>query len=109
MGSVKLANEPTPEGLRKTKLCDDALLTEARISRLVGRMKGRGRVVRSGDPVVARAHPIRLRTAGAEVQRRLGREHGRQVADATSRTLDAKQLRTLRDLTRAMSSERNPR
>lgn len=99
-----------PDGLRLTELCDDVLLTQPGISRLVARLEKRGLVERSGDPDDARAYRIRLTTAGADVQRRVGRAHARQVADAMTRSLDRDQLRTLRDLTLALarSSEGSP-
>ena len=100
------------DGLRMTELCDDVLLTQAGISRLVSRLEKRGLVQRSGDPADARAYRIRLTPAGVEVQRALGRAHGRQVAEAMTRALDDEQLRTLRELCQALTAraaERNPR
>ncbi len=95
-----------PNGLRMTELCDDVLLTQAGISRLVSRLEKRGLVQRSGDPADARAYRIRLTPEGVEVQRALGRTHGRQVAEAMTRALDDEQLRTLRELSLALSPPR---
>ena len=109
---VLYALSGAPNGLRMTELCDDVLLTQAGISRLVSRLEKRDLVERSGDPADARAYRIRLTPEGVEVQRRLGRTHGRQVADAMTRALDDDQLRTLRELSQALTaraSERNPR
>jgi DNA-binding MarR family transcriptional regulator len=95
-----------------TELCDDVLLTQAGISRLVSRLEKRDLIRRSGDPADARAYRIQLTEAGVLVQRRLGRAHARQVAEAMTRALDDDQLRTLRNLTRALTAsapERNPR
>ena len=100
-----------PNGLRMTELCDDVLLTQAGISRLVSRLEKRDLIQRSGDPADARAYRIQLTEAGVQVQRRLGRAHARQVAEAMTRALDDDQLRTLRNLTRALTAsapERNP-
>ena len=91
-----------PSGLRMTEMCDDVLLTQAGISRLVARLEKRGLVERSGDPDDARAYRIRMTAEGAEVQRRIGRRHARQVADAMTRALDSDQLLTLRELSRAL-------
>jgi len=91
-----------PIGLRMSEMCDDVLLTQAGISRLVARLEKRGLVERSSDPEDARAYRIRMTTEGIEVQRRVGRAHARQVADAMTRALDADQLRTLRELSRAL-------
>ena len=91
-----------PDGLRMTELCDDVLLTQAGISRLVARLEARGLVERSGDPDDARAYRITMTAAGTEVQRHIGRVHARQVAEAMSRGLDREQLQTLRGLCRAL-------
>jgi DNA-binding MarR family transcriptional regulator len=85
-----------------SELCDDVLLTQAGISRLVARLEGRGLVERHEDPDDARAYRIQMTTAGVDVQRRLGRSHARQVATAMTRALDREQLQTLRELSRAL-------
>jgi DNA-binding MarR family transcriptional regulator len=90
------------DGLRMTELCDDVLLTQAGISRLVNRLENRGLVERSGDPDDARAYRIRMTAAGDEVRRRIGRMHARQVAVAMTRALDADQLCSIRDLSSAL-------
>ena len=58
---VLYALSRAPEGLRIIDLCDDALLTQAGVSRLVSRLELRGLVERSGDPQDGRASRIRLR------------------------------------------------
>lgn len=92
------------EGLRITDLMDDALLTQAGVSRLVARLERRGLVARLDDPADARACRIVLTSEGREVQRRVGRLHARQVAAAMTRALDPTQQETLRDLSRALIS-----
>ena len=62
---VLYALSQRPNGLRMTELCDDVLLTQAGISRLVSRLEKRDLVERSGDPADARAYRIRLTAAGA--------------------------------------------
>jgi DNA-binding MarR family transcriptional regulator len=99
---VLYALSTTPEGLRMSQLCDDVLLTQAGISRLVARLEKRGFVERSGDPADARAYRIRLTVAGTEVQRQIGQAHGRHVANAMTRALDEDQLRTLLSLSNAL-------
>jgi DNA-binding MarR family transcriptional regulator len=93
-----------PDGLRMSEMCDDVLLTQAGISRLVSRLERRGLVERSSDPNDARAYRIQLTPTGADVQRTVGRRHARQVTDAMTRALDPEQLRTLRDLSRALTA-----
>ena len=95
---VLYALSSAPDGLRMSEMCDDVLLTQAGISRLVSRLEKRGLVERADDPDDARAYRIRMTAAGADVQRRIGRSHARQVATAMTRTLDREQLRTLREL-----------
>ena len=87
-----------PDGLRITELGDDVLLTQPGMSRLVGRLEARGLVRRVDDPEDGRASRIRLTDAGASLQRRVGLAHGRQVAQAMTRSLDHEQLLQLRDL-----------
>ena len=85
-------------GLRITELIDDALLTQAGVSRLVARLERRGLVSRRDDPADARACRIVLTPAGRQMQRRVGRLHARHVATAMTRALSPAQQATLRDL-----------
>lgn len=95
-----LAGEP--DGLRITDLIDDALLTQAGVSRLVARLEKRGLVERRLDPDDGRATRIALTADGRETQRRLGRAHARHVTRVMTRALDPEQLRTLRALAGAL-------
>ena len=88
--------------MRMTELCDDVLLTQAGISRLVSRLENRGLLERDGDPDDARAYRIRMTPAGARVQREVGRAHARQVTEAMTRALDPAQLHTLLELSSAL-------
>lgn len=102
-----------PDGRRLTELCDDVLLSQAGVSRLVARLERRGLVERAADPDDGRASRIRLTAAGADVQRRHGSAHARHVARAMTRALDPDDLATLLDLSRrlldaATTSERHP-
>ncbi|MET7897875.1 MarR family winged helix-turn-helix transcriptional regulator [Streptomyces mirabilis] len=90
------------DGLRITDLIDDALLTQAGVSRLVARLEKRGLVERRPDPDDARACRIVLTAEGREMQRRLGRAHARHVTTAMTRALTREQLETLRELGRAL-------
>lgn len=92
----------TPEGQRLTDLCDDVLLTQAGISRLVQRLEQRGLVERTPDPTDGRAALVRLTSAGAETQRLYGRRHAQHVADAMSRALDEDELDLLARLSRKL-------
>jgi DNA-binding MarR family transcriptional regulator len=90
------------DGMRITDLCDDVLLTQAGVSRLVSRLEVRGLVERRSDPDDARAQRICLTAEGVDVQRRIGRGHARHVATAMTRALTPAQLETLMDLSRAL-------
>jgi DNA-binding MarR family transcriptional regulator len=91
-----------PDGLRITELIDDVLLSQAGVSRLVGRLEKRGLIERRSDPDDARACRIVLTEAGRETQKRLGRVHARHVTEAMTRALTREQLETLRELTGAL-------
>ena len=101
---VLYALSTAPDGLRMCDLCDDVLLTQAGISRLVARLEKRGMVERGEEPDDARARRIRLTTRGADEQRRLGRTHARHVAAAMTRALGPDELGTLIGLSRALLS-----
>jgi DNA-binding MarR family transcriptional regulator len=101
---VLYALSQAPDGLRIIDLCDDALLTQAGVSRLVARLERRGLVERGGDPHDGRASRIRLSAEGVDVQRQVGRAHARHVATAMTRALDRTQLETLRDLGRTLTA-----
>jgi DNA-binding MarR family transcriptional regulator len=87
-----------PDGLRMSELLADVLVTQAGMSRLVARMEGAGLIERAEDPGDGRASRIRMTEAGRAVQRRVGLRHGRHVAEAMTRALDADELRQLRAL-----------
>ena len=105
---VLYALSTEPDGLRLSDLCDDVLLTQAGISRLVSRLEKRGMVERRADPQDARAQRISLTARGIEEQRDRGRAHARHVAIAMTRALDRDQLQTLLELSRALTAGRLP-
>ena len=99
---VLYALSSAPEGLRITELGEDVLLTQPGMSRLVKRLEARGLVQRVDDPEDARACRIRLTPAGVATQRRIGRTHARDVAEAMSRNLDRGELEQLLHLCRRL-------
>ncbi|MEO3766115.1 MarR family winged helix-turn-helix transcriptional regulator [Streptomyces sp. B5E4] len=90
------------DGRRITELMEDALLTQAGVSRLVARLENRGYVERRDDPADARACRIALTAEGRETYRTLGTAHARQVREVMTRALDRQQMETLRELTEAL-------
>jgi DNA-binding MarR family transcriptional regulator len=99
---VLYALSSAPEGLRITELGEDVLLTQPGMSRLGARLESRGLVERVDDPDDARACRIRLTPSGVAAQRRVGRAHGRHVAEAMTRDLDRKELEQLLELCRRL-------
>lgn len=89
-------------GQPMTELGEDVLITQPGMSRLIVRLEGWGYVERTDDPDDGRACRIRLTPVGAEIQRRVGRAHARQVMQVMSRALSRDQLETLRDLSQAL-------
>jgi DNA-binding MarR family transcriptional regulator len=104
---VLYALSTAPNGLRITELGEDVLLTQAGMSRLVGRLEARGLVWRDDDPDDARACRVRLTSAGTELQRTVGLSHGRVVAQAMTRRLDRERLLQLGDLCRRLTGGSN--
>jgi DNA-binding MarR family transcriptional regulator len=104
---VLYALSTAPEGLRVTDLGEDVLITQPGMSRMVARLEARGLVRRVGDPDDARVCRVRLTEAGAELQRRVGLEHGRHVAQAMTRNLDRDQLLQLLDQCRRLIAGRD--
>ena len=90
------------DGLRITDLIDDALLTQAGVSRLVARLEKRGLVTRRSDPDDARACRIVLTAEGRDVQRYFGRVLAERITTAMTRALSPEQMETLRELGRAL-------
>ncbi|WP_253911290.1 MarR family winged helix-turn-helix transcriptional regulator [Streptomyces sp. CNQ-509] len=90
------------DGRRITELMEDALLTQAGVSRLVARLETRGYVERRDDPDDARACRVALTARGRETYRSLGRAHARQVREVMTRALDPQAMETLRELTEAL-------
>jgi DNA-binding MarR family transcriptional regulator len=101
---VLYALSTAPHGLRMSELLGNVLLTQAGMSRLIGRLEAAGLVERLDDPDDGRACRIRLTDAGARAQRRVGLRHGRHVARTMTGGLSDQQLVQLRDLCRALAT-----
>lgn len=96
-------------GNTATRICDlqeDVLLSQPALSRLVERLVARGYVARETDPDDGRAVIVHLTDAGAQVQREVGRAHGRDIARALSPVLSADELRELQRLTQKLLDAR---
>lgn len=94
------------EASRICDLQDQVLLSQPALSRLVERLVTRGYVARETDPADGRAVIVSLTAEGAEVQREVGRAHGRDIARALSPALTTEELHELRRLTQKLLDSR---
>ena len=99
---VLYALSTAPGPLRITELCEDVLLSQPGMSRLIARLEGKGLIERVDDPADARASRVRMTAEGVRVQRQVGAAHGLHVARAMTRGLGREQLVELRDLCRTL-------
>ncbi|HVY97735.1 MAG TPA: MarR family transcriptional regulator [Solirubrobacterales bacterium] len=99
---VLYALSTAPGPLRITELCEDVLLSQPGMSRLIARLEGKGLIERVEDPSDARASRVRMTAEGVRTQRQVGAAHGRQVAKLMVRGLDAEEMTALRDLCRKL-------
>jgi DNA-binding MarR family transcriptional regulator len=95
---VLYALSTAPGPLRITELCDDVLLSQPGMSRLIARLEGKGLLERVEDPSDARASRVRMTAEGRRTQRQVGAAHAREVGRLMTRGLDRDELTELRDL-----------
>lgn len=89
--------------VRLSELNEHVLLSQPALSRMVDRLVARGLVERAPDPRDGRGVLLSLTAAGAEQQRRTGRTHALDVADAMTGALDDAELRALTALCRRLA------
>ncbi|WP_369407414.1 MarR family winged helix-turn-helix transcriptional regulator [Schumannella soli] len=97
--------------LRIRDLNRHMLLTQPSVSRLIDRLVARGLVSKCSDPDDARGTIATLTDDGYALFRRVGTEHGRDIADRMLSSLDddeLAQLRRLSDKLRGASYPGNP-
>ena len=87
-----------PDPIRLSELNRHVLLSQRAMSRMVDRLADRGLVSRATDPRDARGVRLALTGEGLAVQRRIGRLHGRSVAQAMLNRLTPAELRQLEEL-----------
>jgi DNA-binding MarR family transcriptional regulator len=87
-----------PEPIRLAELNRHVLLSQPALSRLVDRLVERELVSRAADPRDGRSVRLALTAAGLAAQRRIGRRHGRSVAQAMSARLTPVELRQLEEI-----------
>ena len=87
-----------PSPIRLSELNRHVLLSQPALSRLVDRLAARGLVGRTADPSDGRSVRLALTADGLAVQRRIGRRHGRSVAQAMLGRLTPLELRQLEEI-----------
>lgn len=89
-----------PSGwLRLNELNDNVLLSQSSLSRLVERLEKRGLVERMAAPDDGRGVLLKLTDEGAALQKEIGREHVRDIAELVGPALTAAEQRELLRLT----------
>ncbi|HMD25667.1 MAG TPA: MarR family transcriptional regulator [Streptosporangiaceae bacterium] len=83
------------EPINMRELNRHVLLSQPALSRLVDRLAGRGLVERCSDPADGRGVRLSLTEAGRAMQRQIGRQHARGVAQAMTAGLDRAELKQL--------------
>lgn len=84
--------------LSQTDLLRSVTLSQPAVSRMLKRMEAKGLVRSSPFHKDARSSQIELTEAGRALQRKMGREHGNQVAAAISGSLNEEEIATLHTL-----------
>ena len=99
-----------PSGwLRLNELNDNVLLSQSSLSRLVDRLEKRGLVERMPAPDDGRGVLLKLTEEGAAVQKEIGREHVRDIAELVGPALTAAEQRELLRLTEKLRASLPPR
>jgi DNA-binding MarR family transcriptional regulator len=92
-----------PEPVSLSELNRHVLLSQPAMSRMVDRLAGRGLIARSTDPDDRRGVRLSLTAPGRELQRRIGRQHARDVARAMTSALTNEELRQLTAICRRLA------
>ncbi|WP_284984631.1 MarR family winged helix-turn-helix transcriptional regulator [Arthrobacter sp. efr-133-TYG-118] len=90
--------------LRLNEINDHVLLSQSSLSRLVDRLEKRGLVERSIAPDDGRGILLGLTAAGQELQKEIGREHIRDIAELVAPALTAEEQRELLRLTEKLQA-----
>ncbi|WP_028264689.1 MarR family winged helix-turn-helix transcriptional regulator [Arthrobacter sp. MA-N2] len=90
--------------LRLNEINDHVLLSQSSLSRLVDRLEKRGLVERSIAPDDGRGILLGLTPAGQELQKEIGREHIRDIAELVAPALTVEEQRELLRLTEKLQA-----
>ena len=91
--------------LSQSELLDAVTLSQPSVSRLLRRMEARGLVRRRSSQDDGRSHDIELTEKGRALQREVGREHGRHVAEGLFAHLDEGEVIELQRLCTKMAAK----
>ena len=97
-----------PAAVRLSELNRHVLLSQPALSRLVDRLAGRGLVQRRADTADGRGVLLSVTAEGRVVQRRIGRQHARDVARAMTAGLTHDELGQLEALCRKLAAANGP-
>jgi DNA-binding MarR family transcriptional regulator len=100
---VLYALSTAPGPLRISELCEDVLLSQPGMSRLIARLEGKGLLERVEDPSDARASRVKMTAEGVRTQRQVGTAHAREVARLMKRGLTREEQIQLRELCRKLT------
>ncbi len=84
--------------LRQSELLDQVMLSQPALSRLLAKMVDKGLLVESANPTDARSSLFEPSPQGLDLQRRLGKAHAAQIADALYSVLSPEQLQDLKTM-----------
>ena len=84
--------------LRQGELLDQVMLSQPALSRLLAKMVDKELLVESANPADARSSLFEPSAQGAALQKRLGKAHATQIADALYSVLSPQQLVDLKQM-----------
>lgn len=86
------------KAVTQSELLDAVLLSQPAVSRMLSRMESKGWLTRKRCVEDGRTWLIALTEGGSQMQRQVGRIHGRQIAQRLTGALNADQMETLKSL-----------
>ncbi len=95
----------TGRGMTQRELLSAVALSQPAVSRMLMRMEDRGLILRIPSAEDARSTRVQITGQGLELQRRIGRLHGKHIARVLHQLLDAGQMRQMKALCDDICSE----
>ena len=91
--------------LSQNELLSSVNLSQPAVSRMLKRMEAKGLVARRPSLEDGRSSQIELTETGRQLQRQMGREHGKQVAAALTERLTEEEIANLQELCDKLSKD----